>query len=158
MRQGELVTCVKDSSQVCKLGGHHEDMESGAGVSDNEEHNCNDDEDHDQSSRRRGLALSTMAFNSLEYINLSGVWSLTDEGLSFIASKYDLTNLRYLNLSGCLNLSGETLEKFLEESKSLAGENLYYCDNIQNGPMSQTANGCDNLGCSDKFCCRAAVN
>lgn len=153
MRQGELVTCVKDSSQVCKLGSHHEDMESGVSEEESEDHHNCDEETH-----RRNLALSAMAFNSLEYINLSGVWSLTDEGLSFIASKYDLTNLKYLNLSGCLNLSGETLEKFLEESKTLAGENLYYCDNIQNGPMSQTANGCDNLGCSDKFCCRAAVD
>jgi hypothetical protein len=38
-------------------------------------------------------------------------------------------------------------------SNSLTGENLYYCDNITDGPMKETANSCDSY-CSQKFCCR----
>jgi F-box/leucine-rich repeat protein 5 len=92
--------------------------------------------------------------NSLESINLSGCWTLTDYGLSYLASKYDLSNLKYLNLSGCINLTAFGMNLFLEYSPELEGENLYYCDNIVDGPMKETANGCENLECGTKFCCR----
>ncbi len=73
---------------------------------------------------------------------------------SYIASKYDLNNLEYLNLSGCLNLTPLGLKLFIDTSDLLTGENFYYCDNILDGPMRSTANGCDNIECGKKFCCR----
>lgn len=91
---------------------------------------------------------------SLKYINLSGCWSITDNGLEYIAKKYDLTNLQYLNLSGCLNISSMGMNLFVEIADELDGENLYYCDNIDDGPLKDTANGCANLESPDKFCCR----
>lgn len=94
--------------------------------------------------------------SSLNFINLSGCWAITDFGLSYIASKYDLNNLEYLNLSGCLNLTSLGLRLFVETSDSLTGENFYYCDNIVDGPMRYSANGCENLECLKKFCCRYA--
>ena len=74
--------------------------------------------------------------------------------LRYIAKKYDLTNLQYLNLSGCLNISSTGMNLFVEIADELDGENLYYCDNIDDGPLKDTANGCANLEASDKFCCR----
>lgn len=94
--------------------------------------------------------------NSLESINLSGCWGLSDYGLSYIASKYDLSNLKYVNLSGCVNLTSFGMNLFLEYSDLLRGENLYYCDNITDGPLSETANGCENLECVKKYCCRSS--
>lgn len=91
---------------------------------------------------------------SLKYINLSGCWSITDSGLELIASKFNLKNLNYLNLSGCLNISSEGMTVFITESDGLNGENVYYCDNIDDGPLRDTANGCANLE-SNKFCCRS---
>ena len=96
--------------------------------------------------------------NSLESINLSGCCSLTDYGLSYIASKYDLSTLKYLNLSGCVNLTGFGMNLFVELSPDLSGENLYYCDNIQDGPLREEANGCENVECGSKYCCRNARN
>ena len=98
---------------------------------------------------------SNAAINSLKSINLSGCWSITDYGLSYIASKYDLRNLQYLNLSGCVNMTSLGMNLFVEMSSLLDGENLYYCDNITDGPLSNMANGCENLEQGRKFCCRS---
>ena len=73
---------------------------------------------------------------------------------SYIASKFDLTDLQYLNLSGCLNLSSTAMHLFFQMTNSLNGENVYYCDNIEDGPLKATANGCENLEINKKFCCR----
>lgn len=98
---------------------------------------------------------SNAAINSLKSINLSGCWSITDYGLSYIASKYDLRNLKYLNLSGCVNMTSLGMNLFVEMSSLLDGENLYYCDNITDGPLRNMANGCENLEQGRKFCCRS---
>jgi len=108
-----------------------------------------EDEKHDK------LNEGSDAINSLKSINLSGCWSITDYGLSYIASKYDLRNLEYLNLSGCINMTSLGMNLFVEMSSLLNGENLYYCDNITDGPMRTLANGCDNLEQGRKFCCRS---
>lgn len=91
---------------------------------------------------------------SLKSINLSGCYSVTDNGLEYIALIYDLKKLEYLNLSGCLNVSSTGMHLIVEEANELDGENLYYCDNIDDGPLQHTANGCANLECPKKYCCR----
>ena len=73
---------------------------------------------------------------------------------SYIASNYDLEQIVYVNLSGCLNLTAQGLRLFIEKSQNLQGENLFYCDNIVNGPFEESANGCENVDCTKKFCCR----
>ncbi|RNA08313.1 F-box LRR-repeat 5-like [Brachionus plicatilis] len=93
--------------------------------------------------------------SSLISINLSGCWSISDYSLSFLASKYELNDLEYLNLSGCVNVTSFGMNLFLEFSDMLKGENLFYCDNITDGPLSDTANGCENLECAKKYCCRS---
>lgn len=111
------------------------------------------------SNKHRGHFSSSQADDNtrLKYINLSGCWSLTDSGLEYIATVYDLKELQYLNLSGCLNVSSIGMNLFVRVSEQLHGENLYYCDNIDNGPLRETANGCENLECGSKFCCRNAL-
>jgi F-box/leucine-rich repeat protein 5 len=104
-------------------------------------HTCNYDNEENQMS--------------LKSINLSGCWSITDYGLSYIASRYNLQNLQYLNLSGCINMTSLGLHLFTEMSQLLDGENLYYCDNVTDGPLNATANGCSNLESANKFCCRS---
>jgi len=98
---------------------------------------------------------SNPSSNRLQSINLSGCWSITDHGLNLIASKFDLSNLKYLNLSGCVNVTSNGMNMLAEMSRALQGENLYYCDNIVDGPLKNTANGCANVDCSTKYCCRS---
>ena len=87
----------------------------------------------------------------------SGQLNLSFQFESFrcIASKYDVSDLTYLNLSGCINVSSHGMNLFVDLCQLLNGENLYYCDNIDDGPLGTSANGCENLGCGKKFCCRS---
>jgi F-box/leucine-rich repeat protein 5 len=71
-----------------------------------------------------------------------------------MVSKFNFKNLKYLNLSGCPNLSTNGLNKFTVFCMNLNAEDLYYCDNIINGPFDGSANGCENIECNKRFCCR----
>jgi F-box/leucine-rich repeat protein 5 len=57
-------------------------------------------------------------------------------------------------MSGCLNVTAKGLHLFVETSKKIRGENLFYCDNIVEGPMKETANGCENVDSDINYCCR----
>ncbi|XP_036363094.1 F-box/LRR-repeat protein 5 isoform X2 [Octopus sinensis] len=90
----------------------------------------------------------------LTYLNLSGCFHITNEGLRALSIYGKLSNLTYLDLSGCLQVSGDVLEKLVESCPKLQHENLFYCDNISNDPYEYTASGCQNLQCSNRVCCR----
>ena len=59
-----------------------------------------------------------------------------------------------MNLSGCPNLTANGLNSLVSFSNALNEEDVYYCDNILNGPFNGNANGCENIECAKRFCCR----
>ena len=65
-----------------------------------------------------------------------------------------LPRLRHLDFSGCMNVSSGVLTDLVAMCPALEDTRLYYCDNIIDGPFATTANGCNNVGCSRRFCCR----
>ncbi|CAF0705363.1 unnamed protein product [Brachionus calyciflorus] len=155
--------CVKNSNLKCVLETNEEELTeitTGESVIQNSQDFCKDCQRKNNiedvylngDSDQENVQINQ---NSLVSINLSGCWSLSDYGLSYLASKYDLSNLKYLNLSGCVNLTAFGMSLFLEYSDLLKGENVYYCDNITDGPLSDTANGCENIECAKKYCCRS---
>ncbi|XP_013408873.1 F-box/LRR-repeat protein 5 [Lingula anatina] len=92
---------------------------------------------------------------TLEYLDLSGCCMVTDVGLRALASNHGLPRLRHLDLSGCSNLSGQALTSLVDTCHALNVEELYYCDNLLDGPYPEEASGCQNLECSNRFCCRS---
>ena len=91
----------------------------------------------------------------LSYLNLSGCWRVTDEGLLALVEAKAVDRLCHLDLSGCFQLSGEGLRMVTMDTKFIKAENLYYCDNIVDGPYPTQANGCANLCNPVRMCCRS---
>ncbi|KAK8723607.1 hypothetical protein OTU49_011461 [Cherax quadricarinatus] len=88
-------------------------------------------------------------------LNLSGCWRVTDEGLLAMLYARILDNLRNVDVSGCYQLTGGGLEIFVSACPTLQPENLWYCDNIEDGPYPTQANGCANLCNPVRVCCRS---
>ncbi len=65
-----------------------------------------------------------------------------------------LPRLVHLDLSGCPHLTADTLHELVSACPNLDDTRLYYCDNIPDGPYADTANGCNNLACARRYCCR----
>ena len=72
-------------------------------------------------------------------------------------AKHGLPKLKHLDLSGCLNVSADGLKDLVSTCLGLDAEELYYCDNITEGPYSQSASGCQNVECKNRVCCRNIV-
>lgn len=64
-----------------------------------------------------------------------------------------LQGLEYLDVSGCWLLTGPGLCAITDSLKHLKPENIFYCDQITNGPYPEAANGCQNLESSTRACC-----
>ena len=62
--------------------------------------------------------------------------------------------LRHADFSGCFQLTAAGLDAFVAICPSLEPSALYYCDNIVDGPYSESASGCRNLECGSRVCCR----
>lgn len=90
----------------------------------------------------------------LEFLSLSGCYQITDEGLDYLTDRGGLPRLEYLDLSGCLNLTGEVVSSLVSTTLHLDPTNLFYCDNILDGPYPDTASGCQNVQCGSRVCCR----
>ncbi|KAG7167963.1 F-box/LRR-repeat protein 5-like [Homarus americanus] len=88
-------------------------------------------------------------------LSLSGCWQVTDDGLLAMVDAGLLDSLRSIDVSGCYQLTGEGLETFADACANLRPENLWYCDNIQDGPYPALANGCANLCNPVRVCCRS---
>ena len=73
---------------------------------------------------------------------------------------FNLDSLNYLNVSGCPNISSDSLNGFvsLTSENHLNAEDVYYCDNILNGPFGGNANCCENVESKRKFCCRNRID
>ncbi|XP_045618391.1 F-box/LRR-repeat protein 5 isoform X2 [Procambarus clarkii] len=91
----------------------------------------------------------------LARLSLSGCWRVTDEGLMSLVYAGVLNNLSSVDVSGCYQLTGEGLEIFTSACPILQPENLWYCDNIDDGPYPTQANGCSNLCNPVRACCRS---
>ncbi|XP_069101137.1 F-box/LRR-repeat protein 5-like [Argopecten irradians] len=91
----------------------------------------------------------------LEYLSLSGCYHITDTGLRYLAENGGLPYLRYLDLSGCLNITADGLTELVSVCPALDIEDLYYCDNVIDGPYAAEASGCQNLECNSRVCCRS---
>ncbi|KAL3852519.1 hypothetical protein ACJMK2_016147 [Sinanodonta woodiana] len=91
----------------------------------------------------------------LEFLSLSGCFQITDEGLRSLLVSGRLPYLVHLDLSGCMKITGGGLDEFVSRCTRLNPERLFYCDNILDGPYPDIANGCQNLQCTSRVCCRS---
>ncbi|XP_021343919.1 F-box/LRR-repeat protein 5-like [Mizuhopecten yessoensis] len=101
------------------------------------------------------LMNSDPSSHDLEYLSLSGCYHITDTGLRYLAEDGGLPCLRYLDLSGCLNITADGLTELVSVCPALDREELYYCDNVIDGPYAAEASGCQNLECNSRVCCRS---
>ena len=97
--------------------------------------------------------------SKLRRLNLSGCRSVT----SLTLERYLIVNalsLQELDLSGCYKIDGETLTLFVDKCPKLKlhPERLAYCNDIEDGPYPESANGCLNLECELRFCCQKLKN
>ena len=92
-------------------------------------------------------------YSLLKYLSLSGCYRITRTGFESMLSKRIFDELVHLDLSGCPNIGGSILSNFVSQCPNLEPENLYYCDNILDGPCGNFASGCLNCGDGTKFCC-----
>ena len=92
----------------------------------------------------------------LKRLNLSGCRSITSLTLEHLMV-HSLA-LQDLDLSGCYKIDGETLSLFVSKCARLRPEKLAYCNDIEDGPFQESANGCLNLECELRFCCQRLKN
>lgn len=111
--------------------------------------------DKEEKNHRDSLSNYRHRNKGLEYLNLSGCYRITDEGLRALSRFGGLPHLTYLDLSGCLNISGHGIRQLVESCPKLEHEFLFYCDNIADDPYECTASGCQNLQCTTRVCCRS---
>ncbi|CAN8001671.1 unnamed protein product [Ixodes hexagonus] len=93
--------------------------------------------------------------SGLRFLNLSGCFKITDDGLLFLTDQDLLSRLEYLDVSGCFQLTGGGLGELMRGTPHLLPENLFYCDYVDGGPFQDSANGCQNLQCVSRACCRS---
>ncbi|XP_002740142.1 F-box/LRR-repeat protein 5-like [Saccoglossus kowalevskii] len=91
----------------------------------------------------------------LEFLGLSSCYQITDHGLRALANNGGLPNLRHLDLSGCFDVTSTGLREIAKSSPCLDPHLFFYCDNITDGPLQESASGCQNLQCMNRVCCRS---
>lgn len=101
-------------------------------------------------ARRRRFAASP-----LRKINLSGCYDISVNGLEHLKV---YRAVEELDLSGCYRLTGQELSQFVTECKKLVPQKLSYCSDIEDGPWPKEVNGCSNLECQERYCCRQLKN
>ncbi|KAK4299223.1 hypothetical protein Pmani_028485 [Petrolisthes manimaculis] len=103
------------------------------------------------------MTQDTLRYSGLQLgtLSLSGCWRVTDFGLGALARAGAVSGLTSLDVSGCYRLSGRGLGALAAACPTLHPENLWYCDNIDNGPYPLQANGCANLANPIRVCCRS---
>ena len=97
-------------------------------------------------------------YNPLKYLSLSGCYHITCVGLKSMLSTRIFDELVHLDLSGCPSIGGNILSSLVSQCPSLEPENLYYCDNILDGPCANFASGCLNRSDGNRFCCMQMLN
>ena len=102
--------------------------------------------------RRSGAGVASR----LRRVVLSGCRAVTSYGVELMVVHQ--AALEELDLSGCYKLDGETLTQFAQGCPKLRPQRLSYCNDIEDGPYPDQANGCANLECSMRFCCQQLKN
>ncbi|KAK3857539.1 hypothetical protein Pcinc_036210 [Petrolisthes cinctipes] len=140
-----LSSLAEEYSKMCKLT---KQMNTTAGLCGT---NC-----HSVDGQLR-MTQDTLRYSGLqlETLSLSGCWRVTDFGLGALARARAVSGLTSLDVSGCYRLSGRGLGALAAACPTLHPENLWYCDNIDNGPYPLQANGCANLANPIRVCCRS---
>ena len=88
----------------------------------------------------------------LQSLRVSGCTELTDRG---ILALYPVNGrLERADFSGCWRLSGRVLAAFAANCPRLRGDDLAYCNLIEDGPFPQEALGCQSDACQE-FCCQS---
>ena len=90
----------------------------------------------------------------LSKLTLSGCRMITSWGIVHL--EVHQNSLQELDLSGCFKIDGLTLSTFVQDCPKLKAHRLSYCNDIEDGPYQDTANGCLNLECDVRFCCQNA--
>ena len=88
----------------------------------------------------------------LSKLILSGCRLVTSLGIVHLLPHQG--SLQELDLSGCFKIDGQTLAAFVRDCPKLRPQRLSYCNDIEDGPYQDTANGCLNLECEVRFCCQ----
>ena len=99
---------------------------------------------------------SSVPRSKLRKLSMSGCRSITSVALEYLV--VHAVALQELDLSGCYKIDGETLCLFVERCSRLKPERLAYCNDIEDGPYQDSANGCLNLECEIRFCCQKLRN
>ena len=94
--------------------------------------------------------------SKLKKLNLSGCKKVTSVGIAML--QIHQKTLEHLDLSGCYMLDGQTLCDFVFGCPKMQPDFLFYCNDIEDGPYPDEANGCSNLECSSRFCCQQLKN
>ena len=92
-------------------------------------------------------------YSPLKYLSLSGCYRLSCTGIKSLLSTRIFNELVHLNLSGCPYIEGKVLSSLAKQCPNLEPENLFYCENILDGPCPYLASGCLNRCDGTKFCC-----
>lgn len=106
-------------------------------------------------AQKREPVRKATSTGGLSSLNLSGCFKITDEGLLYLTDNDLLSRLEFLDVSGCFQLTGAGLRELMLGTPRLLPENLFYCDYVDGGPFQETANGCQNLQCFSRACCRS---
>ena len=93
--------------------------------------------------------------SKLRRLNMSGCRSVTSMSMKYLLVH---TKLQELDLSGCYKIDGESLTELVNACEKLRPERLAYCNDIEDGPFPESANGCLNLECEIRFCCQKLKN
>ena len=104
-------------------------------------------------SLRRSLSYVVQGLPSLESLNLSGCYSLTDVGLGH-AFVHDVPTLSVLNLSLCKQITDSSLERIAQHLKGLEILDLAGCTNITNWGLFLIAWGLRRLKSLNLRSCR----
>lgn len=89
-------------------------------------------------SLHRNIKDVILGLPSLETLNLSGCYSITDTSLC-IAFSQDLPNLKILNLSLCKQITDTSLNRIAYHLKNLENLDLGGCSNLTNASLSAIA-------------------
>ena len=92
-------------------------------------------------------------YSPVKFLSLSGCYRLSSTGIESLLVTRIFDELVHLNLSGCPYIGGKVLSSLVTQCPNLEPENLFYCDNILDGPCPYLATGCLNRGDGTKFCC-----
>ncbi len=97
-----------------------------------------------------------VARSKLKRLSLSGCRNMTSVALEHLL--VHALSVQEIDLSGCYKIDGESLSLFVTKCPRLRPEKFAYCNDIEDGPFQDSANGCLNLECELRFCCQSLKN